>query len=86
MKHDLSLCFKQLYEYERGLTPPDLTDAHDANDKAVFAAYAYLGIRPNMSDEEIAMILLRESVRLAKLADNKKRTRRVSKRKNINQK
>ncbi|SEA19262.1 Type II restriction/modification system, DNA methylase subunit YeeA [Prevotella sp. tc2-28] len=77
---------KQLYEYERGLTPPDLTDAHDANDKAVFAAYAYLGIRPNMSDEEIAMILLRESVRLAKLADNKKRTRRVSKRKNINQK
>lgn len=44
--------------------PSDLVDAHRTNDKAVFDAYSYLGIRPEMTDEEIALILLRESVRL----------------------
>ena len=54
--------------------PHDLMEAHKKNDRAVFAAYAYLGINSNMTDEEIAMKLLRESVRLAKTKDKKKKT------------
>jgi len=62
--------------YDRSLMPKDLLSAHHANDKAVFAAYAYLGIKPEMDDEEIATILLRESVRLIskqKKSRNKKK-------------
>ena len=64
--------------------PHDLMEAHKKNDKAVFAAYAYLDINSNMTDEEIALILLRESVRLAKIKDrkkitNKKKTKRKQK-------
>ena len=55
---------KQLYD--PSLMPSDLVDAHRRNDRAVIEAYAYLGITPDMSDEEIALVLLRESVRLAK--------------------
>lgn len=77
-KHKSST-LKQLYAPET--MPSDLVDAHEANDKAVFAAYAYLGICPNMTDEEIAMILLRESVRLAKLSDRMKRMKKVTKKK-----
>ena len=51
--------------YEPNLMPSDLVDAHRKNDRAVIAAYAYLGITPEMTDEEIALALLRESVRLA---------------------
>ena len=45
--------------------PPDLVDAHRKNDRAVFDAYSYLGITSEMTDEEIALVLLKESVRLA---------------------
>lgn len=72
-KHSTST-LKQLYAPET--MPSDLMDAHAANDKAVFAAYSYLGITPNMTDEEIAMILLRESVRLAKLSDNREKRKK----------
>lgn len=54
--------------------PADLVDAHRANDKTVFAAYSYLGLRPEMTDEDIALILLRESVRLDDLSKKKKKT------------
>lgn len=52
--------------------PADLVRAHRENDKAVFDAYSYLGIKPDMEDEEIALILLRESVRLATPVKKKK--------------
>ena len=54
---------KELYDPK--LMPADLVDAHRRNDRAVIAAYSYLGITSDMADEEIALILLRESVRLA---------------------
>ena len=44
---------------------PDLRMAHQANDRAVLTAYASMGITRGMNDEEIAEILLRESVRLS---------------------
>ena len=62
---------KQLYDPQ--LMPPDLVDAHRKNDLAVFEAYAPLGIRAGMSDEEIALILLRESVRLSTLPKKEKK-------------
>lgn len=64
--------------------PENLVKAHKANDKAVFKAYAYLGIRPEMNDEEIALILLRESIRLANLS--KKKPKRKKKTKKANKK
>ena len=45
--------------------PADLLKAHELNDVAVFKVYSYLGISANMTDDEIALYLLRESVRLA---------------------
>ncbi len=51
--------------YEPNLMPPDLVDAHHKNDRAVISAYSYLGITQEMNDEEIALVLLKESVRLA---------------------
>lgn len=63
--------------------PVNLVKAHKANDKAVFKAYAYLGIKPEMADEDIALILLRESIRLANLTKKKpkrkKKTKKTSK-------
>lgn len=43
--------------------PEELIKAHKVNDRLVFKAYASLGIRPEMTDEEIALILLRKSIR-----------------------
>lgn len=51
--------------YKPALMPDDLIDAHTANDKAVAAIYAGYGINLNMSDEEIAIILMRVCTRLA---------------------
>lgn len=65
---------RQLYKPE--LMPFDLRKAHIANDRAVMAAYYSMGIRPDMSPEDIAVALLRESVRLTKLAEKKKTTKR----------
>lgn len=45
--------------------PADLLKAHELNDVAVFKVYSYLGVSANMTDDEIALYLLRESVRLA---------------------
>ena len=64
---------RQLYKPE--LMPVDLRKAHNANDRAVLAAYASMGIRPDMTPEDIAVVLLRESVKLAKLTERKKKTR-----------
>ncbi len=62
-KNHSSSTLRQLYE--PSLMPPDLVDAHRKNDRAVFDAYSYLGITSEMTDEEIALVLLKESVRLA---------------------
>lgn len=61
---------RQLYKPE--LMPLDLRNAHNANDRAVLAVYKSMSIRPDMTSEEIAVALLRESVRLARLAEKKK--------------
>lgn len=53
------------------------TAALDANEKAVFEAYSAFGIDQGMSDEDIAIALLKQSVRLAK--KNKKKTKRHGK-------
>lgn len=65
---------RQLYKPE--LMPVDLRKAHNANDRAVLAAYASMGILPDMTPEDIAVVLLRESVKLAKLTERKKKTRK----------
>lgn len=62
---------KQLYD--PSLMPYDLVEAHRRNDRAVIDAYSYLGIASDMSDEEIALVLLRESVRLAAPKPKKRR-------------
>lgn len=59
--------------YTPSLMPADLRAAHKANDRAVLAAYASMGITSDMSSEEIAVTLLRESVRLAKKTEKKKK-------------
>ena len=51
--------------YKPSLMPDDLTDAHNKYDKAVAAIYAGYGINLNMSDEEIALTLMRISTKLA---------------------
>ena len=51
--------------YEPNFMPEDLSVAHRKNDREVIAAYSYLGITPDMTDDEIALVLLRESVRLS---------------------
>ena len=72
--------------YEPSLMPSDLVDAHRKNDRAVFAAYSNLGITSEMTDEEIALVLLKESVRLAtpkpkkrKKAKSRKTTKKSTK-------
>lgn len=57
--------------YDSSTMHEALRKAHQDNDKAVFAVYSSMDICPDMSDEEIAQVLLRESVRLSK-AKNKK--------------
>ena len=83
MNHATST-LKQLYD--PSLMPSDLIEAHRKNDRAVIAAYSYLGITSDMSDEEIALVLLRESVRLAapkpkkhKKAKSRKSTKKPTK-------
>ena len=68
--------------YTPSLMPADLRTAHNANDRAVLAAYASMGITSEMSSEEIAVTLLRESVRLAKIAEKKKKTSKRKTKKN----
>jgi len=66
--------------YDKDYVPlPAYTAAVKANDEAVFAAYADFDINQNMSDEEIAIALLKQSVRLAKLNKNKKKSKRHGK-------
>ena len=55
--------FDQLYN--SALMPDDLVDAHEKNNRAVAAIYAQYGISLNMSDEEIAIILMRVCTKLA---------------------
>lgn len=54
----------------------DLMAAHVANDDAVFAAYAYLGIDKSMNAEQIAIILLKESAKLSKVKNSRKKRKK----------
>lgn len=66
----------QTYEdiYNPNYIPsPSYTKAIEANEKAVFEAYASFGINKDMSDEEIAIELLKQSVRISKLNQKKKK-------------
>ena len=51
--------------YNPSLMPDDLVDAHEKNNRAVAAIYAQYGISLKMSDEEIAIILMRVCTKLA---------------------
>ena len=51
----------------------EYVEACKENDKAVFAAYEQMGITKDMSNEDIALALLRKSIRLAKKTKKKKR-------------
>ncbi len=51
--------------YNPAMMATDLTEAHQANGCAVLAVDVSMGIRPEMSDDQIAPILLRERVRLS---------------------
>ena len=62
--------------YDKDYVPlPAYAAAVKANDKAVFEAYSTFGISQGMSDEEIAIALLKQSVRLAKQKKQKKNKR-----------
>jgi hypothetical protein len=73
-----SSTLRQLYDPKK--MPPDLIAAHKANDRAVLAAYNSMGVTSDMSSEEIAITLLRESVRLSKMS-NKKNLKKKAKKK-----
>lgn len=66
----------QKYEdiYDKKYIPsPEYVNAIEANEKAVFEAYAPFGITQSMSDEDIAITLLRESVRISKQKKHNKK-------------
>ena len=60
--------------YKPTLMPDDLTDAHDKNDRAVATIYASYGINLKMSDEEIALTLMRVCEKLAAPKPKKHKT------------
>ena len=62
--------------YDKDYNPsPSYIKAVEANEKAVFKAYSAFGISENMSDEQIAIELLRQSVKISKLNQRKNRKR-----------
>ena len=62
--------------YDKNYIPsPSYIKAVEANEKAVFKAYSAFGISENMSDEQIAIELLRQSVKISKLNQRKNRKR-----------
>ena len=54
----------------------DILDAHRANDKAVMGVYAQWGITKNMTDNEIALALLKKSVEISTQAQKKKKVKK----------
>lgn len=54
----------------------DMLDAHRNNDKAVMDIYAQWGIRKDMTDNEIALVLLKKSVEISTKAKMKKKTKK----------
>ena len=70
--------------YNPSLMPDDLVDAHEKNNRAVAAIYAQYGISLNMSDEEIAIILMRVCTKLATPKPKKRKKAKSRKPKNNN--
>ena len=65
--------------YKPALMPDDLTDAHNENDKAVAAIYAEYGINLSMTDEEIALTLMRVCMKLAAPKPKKRKKAKIRK-------
>lgn len=59
----------------------EFVKAQRNNDIAVFGAYASFGLNQMMTDEEIALALLRKSVKIATAKPKKKRKKRIIKKK-----
>ena len=70
--------FERIYSPEY-IPTPSYKRAIKENDNAVFEAYASMGITPTMSDEEIALILLRESIKIYKMQAKKKQIKKKRK-------
>ncbi len=64
--------------YDRVSMPEELLRAHEANDRAVAEAY---NINPSLSDEQIALELMRRSVKMAVAKERKPRKRKANTRK-----
>lgn len=62
--------------YNENAMPQNLVNAHRENDRAVFAAYATMGLTPEMNDEDIALTLLQKSVKLATPKPTRKKTKK----------
>ena len=69
--------------YNPSLMPADLVDAHERNNRAVAAIYAPYGINLKMTDEEIALILMRVCTKLA-APKSKKKSKKAKSRKATN--
>ena len=64
--------------YNPALMPDDLVNAHEKNNRAVATLYAEYGINLKMTDEEIALTLMRVCTRLA--APKPKKRKKVKRR------
>ena len=65
--------------YNSSLMPDDLVEAHEKNNRAVAAIYAQYGIDLKMSDEEIAIILMRVCTKLAAQKPKKRKKKKSRK-------
>jgi len=65
--------------YNPALMPDDLVNAHEKNNRAVAAIYAEYGINLNMTDEEIALTLMRVCTRLAMPKPKKRKKAKIRK-------
>lgn len=65
-----------LEELYRKPMQKDLLDAHRNNDKVVLKLYSQWGVNKNMTDEEIALILLKKSIELSKAMDKQKKKKK----------
>ena len=70
--------FEQIYS-PNYIASKEFTIAHKQNDQAVFAAYSSFGIKPEMTDEEVAIILLRHSVQISSRNNKKKKSKKRKK-------
>ena len=68
--------YEMIYDSEY-IPSAEFAKAQRKNDTEVFKAYSSFGINYEMSDEEIALVLLRKSVKIASIKPRKKNKRRA---------